>query len=65
MGLSQAPKFVFKCTFCNYKATLKGLWAVITHYPDRNFVDDKQSTYSFLCVTCDENKVAEKEEVSA
>jgi len=65
MGSGKARKFLFKCADCDYHATLGGLWAVITHYPDRKFVDDKQSTYSFLCVTCDENKVAEKEEVSA
>ena len=51
MGLNQAPKFLFKCADCDYHATVKGLWAVITRYLD-------QSVYSFLCVTCDAKKEA-------
>jgi hypothetical protein len=42
----KAPQFLFKCTDCDYHATTKGLWAVITRYP-------ATSLYSFLCVTCD------------
>ena len=51
MGLGKAPKFLFKCTNCDYHATVKGLWAVITRYPDT-----QRCLYSFLCVTCDEEK---------
>jgi len=53
MPLLKAPQFKFKCTDCNYHATIKGLWAVVTRYPDESF-------YSFLCVTCDEKKLAAK-----
>ena len=53
MGLNQAPKFLFKCTDCDYHATVKGLWAVITRYPDT-----QRCFYSFLCVTCDAKKEA-------
>ena len=51
MSLKQAPKFLFKCTDCDYLAPVKGEWAVITRYPD-------QTVYSFLCVTCDAKKEA-------
>ena len=46
MGLNQAPRFLFKCSECEYHGAIKGYWAVITRYPD-------QSMYQFLCVTCD------------
>jgi hypothetical protein len=54
MSLNQAPKFLFKCTDCDYHATVKGLWAVITRYPDA-----QRMLYSFLCVTCDAKKEIE------
>ena len=53
MSLNQAPKFLFKCTDCDYHATVKGLWAVIVRYPETHGY-----YYSFLCVTCDAKKEA-------
>ena len=58
MGLYKAPQFKFKCSDCNYHATVKGLWAVITRYPDH-------SAYTFLCASCDMKKSTKREEVSA
>ena len=58
MSLYKAPKFLFKCTSCDYHATIKGLWAVIIRYPDT-----QRYMYSFICVTCDAKKGMDEDEL--
>ena len=57
MSILHGPQFLFKCSDCEYHAAIKGLWAVITRYPD-------QSLYSFLCVDCDAKQLAKKARVN-
>jgi hypothetical protein len=54
--MKQAQKFLFKCTNCEYKSTIKGEWMVITFYP--NECHSTECFYSFLCVNCDSKKEA-------
>jgi hypothetical protein len=56
--LNKAPKFLFKCTDCDYHAPIKGLWAVITRYAD-------DGMYSFLCAVCDMKHTDKRKEAHA